>query len=290
MNMKSLSNVFKLCLIILGACADAVEELYHSHFVNDIKSYQGIILRRIVNSLKTMDQILSFSKDPISAYSLLRTIADSICAYCFIYENENTDEVEFRHFLFLFDGCSQFANTFPSALINNDCTEKAEYNIYQTEKGQERTDLVNFQKQLLLFIKNNKIVLTSPKETEDIVKNRDWKYRCFLPYLKKDSYSWHDIYRIAGADDNLVNFLSAFLSQYVHGLFFSNTKNPNSKVHYILIYDVGITLERRLISAIKKCFKDDNVDTLMLKHIDLKKLNDLEIDRNCILSYFRDTI
>ena len=288
--MKSLSSLFKTNLFVLETYVVAIEQLHNSCNVNEIKSYQGIILRRIVNSLKTMDQMLAFSKDPISAYSLLRTIADSICAYCFIYENENIDEVEFRHFLFLLDGCSQFVNAFPAVLINNEQLEKTEYEINQTEISQERTNLVDFQKQLLLYIQNTPIVLTMPKETEEIIRNRDWKYRSILPYLKKDSFSWLNIYEKAGADVNFVNILSTFLSQYVHGLFLSNTKNPSSKVHYTLIYDVAITLERRLISAIIKCFKEDNVETLMLNHIDLNKMADLDIDRKSLLSYFRDKI
>lgn len=288
--MNSLSSVFKTYLFVLETYVDTIEQLHHSNNANEIKSYQGIILRRVVNSLKTLDQMLFFSKDPISAYSLLRTIADSICAYCFIYENDNSDEIEFRHYLYLLDGSSLFTNAFPSALTNNELIEETGDKIDQMVTGQEKTNLVDFQKQLLIYIQNTHIVLTSSKETENIIRNRDWKYRYILSYTKKESYSWHDIYEKAGADENLVNFLSVFLSQYVHGLFFSNTKNPNSKVHYFLIYDVAITLERRLISAINKCFKEDNIDTLMLNHIDLKKMNDLDIDRNSVLSYLRKTI
>ena len=64
-NMKSLGSAFRTYLFILEAFVDSVEQLYHSNNVNDIKSYQSIILRRIVNSLKTLDRVLVISKDPI---------------------------------------------------------------------------------------------------------------------------------------------------------------------------------------------------------------------------------
>lgn len=275
MDNKSLKSVFNIYMSILETYIDCIGELYHSCFVNDVKSYQTIMLKRVVKSLKTLNQVLGVSKDPISAYTLLRTIADSVCSYCFIYENESKEEVEFRHYLFLLDGCSQFVNAFPSSFTNSELIEETEEAINQMETDQEKTNLVTFQKHLLLYIKCTSVVSSSPKETEDIIRNRDWKYRDVVHYLKKESYSWQDIYEKAGADYNMMNFFSVFLSQYVHGLFLSNTKNPNLKIHYNLIYDVAITLERRLISAIKNCFKEDNIDLLMLKHIDLNKINDI---------------
>ena len=287
MKEKSLSSIFRLYLFILESCVNVVKELHHSHFANDIKSYQTIILNRIVNSLNTLDQILEASKDPISGYCLLRTIADSICSYCFIYENDNGDEVEFRHFLFLLDGCSQFVNTFPSSLSNNELIDEKDKNKNRIVIEQERTDLNDFQQNTLAFLQNTHMVLTLPNDTERIIQNCDWKYREVISYSKRDSYNWQDIYEKAGCDETMVDFLSSLLSQYVHGLFFSNTNNPNSEVHYTLIFDVAITLERRLISAISKCFKEDNVNSLMFKKMDLVKFADLDIDGDSILSYFK---
>ena len=289
MKEKSLSSIFKLYLFILESCVDVVKELHHSHFANDIKSYQTIILNRIVKTLNTLNQILEVSKDPISGYCLLRTIADSICSYCFIYENDNGDEVEFRHFLFLLDGCSQFVNTFPSSLSNNELIDEKDKYKNRIVIEQERTDLNDFQQNTFAFLHNTHMVLTLPNDTERIIQNCDWKYREIITYSKKDSYNWQDIYEKAGCDVTMVNFLSSLLSQYVHGLFFSNTNNPNSEVHYTLIFDVAITLERRLISAIKNCFKEDNVDILMFKKMDLDKFADIDIDRDSALSYFKTT-
>lgn len=283
--VESLSSIFRLYLFILESCVDVVKELHHSHFANDIKSYQTIILNRIVKTLNTLKQILEVSKDPISGYCLLRTIADSICSYCFIYENDNCDEVEFRHFLFLLDGCSQFVNTFPYSLNNNELIDEKDQNKKSIVIEQERVDLNDFQQKALVFLHNSRMVLTLPNDTDSIIRNCDWKYREIISYSKKDSYNWQDIYEKAGCDITMVNFLSSLLSQYVHGLFFSNTNNPNSEVHYTLIFDIAITLERRLISAINNCFKEDNVDILMLKQMDMEKLGDLDIDRDSIFTY-----
>jgi len=286
---NTLSDIFRLYLLILESYVDVVVELHHSHFANDIKSYQTIILSRIVKTLKTLNQILVVSKDPVSSYCLLRTIADSICSYCFIYENENNDEVEFRHFLFLLDGCSQFVNTFPSALSNNELIDGKDQNVNRIVIEQERTDLNDFLQETITFIHNTHIVLTSPYDTESIIRNCDWKYKDIISYSKRDSYNWQDIYKKAGCDVIMVIFLSSLLSQYVHGLFFSNTNNPNIEAHYTLIFDVAITLERRVVSAINKCFSEDNVEALMLKRIDVRRLNDLDISRDSIHSYLKTT-
>lgn len=290
MRENTLSNIFKLCLLFLESSVDVVQELHHSYFVNDIKSYQTLILNKIVKTLNTLNQILEISKDPISGYCLLRTIADSICSYCFIYENDNSDEVEFRHFLFLLDGCSQFVNTFPSALCNNELINEKEKNNNRIEFKQKINDLNDFQKNLKACIQKTHIVSTLPNDTENIIRNCDWKYREIISYSRRESYNWQDIYEKAGCDVTMVRFLSSLLSQYVHGLFFSNTNNPDLKAHYTLIFDVAITLERRLISAIIKCFKEDNVNDLMLQRMDLEKFADLDIDRDRIISYLNPLV
>lgn len=284
-NMKSLGSAFRTYLFILEAYVDAVEQLYHSNNANDIKSYQGIILRRIVNSLKTLDQVLVFSKDPISGYSLLRTIVDSICAYCFIYDNDNNDEMEFRHYLYLLDGCSQFVNAFPLTLKNNELIEKSEEGKISNELDQEKTNLVVFHNNLFDYLFNSNIVCHSKSEADIIIKRHDWKYRTILHYSEKESYNWRDIYDKVGCDSFMVNFFSTFLSQYVHGLFLSNTKNPNTSVHYSLIYDIVTSLEKRLILAILQCFKEDNIRKRILHHIDLDKMRESDIDIENILSF-----
>ena len=151
--MKSLNSKFKLYLVILEACLETIREFHHSQYANDIKSYQTIILSRIVKSLGTIIQILEASKDPISGYCLLRTIADSVCTYCFIYENDNNKEVELRHYLYLLDGCSQFVNAFSSVLNNGKLKEEIEKDNNQIA-DQEKTDLIDFQKELMIYLNN----------------------------------------------------------------------------------------------------------------------------------------
>lgn len=281
-----MSSVFKLYLFILETYVDTVNDLYHSHYANEIKSYQGIILRRIVNTYKTLNQIMEVSQDPFSGYSLLRTIADSICTYCFIYDNDNSDEVEFRHFLFLLDGCSQFVNKFHLVINKNELIEEKERNNIEIQFEQEKSDINDFHQRLLVFLQNTHIVMKFPSETESIIRNRDWKYRTIISYSRKKSYSWQDIYKKAGCDVFSANFLSAYLSQYVHGLFLSNSKNPDTKVHYPLIYDFATSLEQRLISAILNCYKEDNIEKIFFSNIDLGKMHESDIDIEKIISYF----
>lgn len=286
--IKSLGSVFRTYLFILEAYVDAVEHLHHSNNANEIKSYQVIILRRIVSSLNTLDQVLVISNDPISGYSLLRTIADSICAYCFIYENDNNDEVEFRHFLYLLDGCFQFINVFPSALSNKGLLEESEDKVINKELDYENINLNEFKKNIFDYLYNTNIANISKVDTEAIINRRDWKYRTISHYSLKDSYTWRDIYEKAGCDSFIVDFFSTLLSQYVHGLFLSNTKNPNSSVHYSLIYDIAISLEKRIILAIHNCFREDDIKKRSLNHMDLSKFNKMDIDKSCVISYLKD--
>ena len=149
MEKNSLNSVFKLYFVILEACVSTIKELYHSHNANDIKSYQAIMINRIAKSFGTMIDILEVSNDPITGYCLLRTITDSVYTYCFIYDNDNNEEVEFRHYLYLLDGCSQFAKTFSSVFNNNIVIEEDDEENLCKSVDQEKTDMNDFQKQLI---------------------------------------------------------------------------------------------------------------------------------------------
>ena len=126
-------SLFLTNLLILEGSIKVIERKHHSNDVSDIKSYQVIILKRIVKSLSTIEFVLNKEVDPMSAYGILRMIIDSICIYCFIYEKEDKDEVEFRHYLYLLDGCSQYNKLTSSMEIKNEIDKKSEDNLQKNK-------------------------------------------------------------------------------------------------------------------------------------------------------------
>ena len=78
----SYKSPFLLNLLTLEGCIKVIERKHHSNDLSDIKSYQVIILKRIVKSLLTIENVLSKEFNPMSAYGILRMIIDSISIYC----------------------------------------------------------------------------------------------------------------------------------------------------------------------------------------------------------------
>lgn len=267
-------SVFIVYLTFLKTLIDILEDKYHSDEVNDIKSYQVIILKRIYQSTSTLEVILSQCEDPISSYGLLRVIVDSICSYCFIYDNDDKVEVEFRHYLYLLDGCTKYNELCQREFSNDLSHSKSDNKQYEIETQQTNKEMIIFQDCIKKILFKHCYMSKFPIMTDKIINAKEWKYKCIDCKENYEYYNWRELYEKVGCDKNMSDFILSFLSQFVHGLFLSNTKNPNSIVHYSLIYNMLIILLKKLINVLFKIFKEDDVSILFIKKIEYDKIAD----------------
>lgn len=259
-------SLFLTNLLILEGSIKVIERKHHSKDVSDIKSYQVIILKRIVKSLSTIEFVLNKEVDSMSAYGILRMIIDSICIYCFIYEKEDKDEVEFRHYLYLLDGCSQYNKLISSLEMKNEIEKKSEDNLQKNN-----CDLKSLQCGIENALSSHNYSKKYGKEAGKIIKSANWKYK-LIGGKGENKYNWEDLYKEIGYDCDLSKLLSNYLSQYVHGLFMSNTMNPQAKSHFHIIYSLLAEFTRRLIRSLNRTFGEENI------------LENLEIDSQKLLN------
>ena len=273
-------SLFLTNLLILEGSIKVIERKHHSNDVSDIKSYQVIILKRIVKSLSTIEFVLNKEVDSMSAYGILRMIIDSICIYCFIYEKEDKDEVEFRHYLYLLDGCSQYNKLISSLEMKNEIEKKSEDNLQKNN-----CDLKSLQCGIENALSSHNYSKKYGKEAGKIVKSANWKYK-LIGGEGENKYNWEELYKEIGYDYELSKLLSNYLSQYVHGLFMSNTMNPQAKSHHHLIYMLLVQFTRRLIRSLNKTFAEENI--LENLEVDSKKLLNSEIDFRDVGQYLKN--
>ena len=271
---------FLIYLLILEGCLKVIERKHHSNNVSDIKSYQVIMLKRIVKSLSTIEFVLNKEVDSMSAYGILRMIIDSICIYCFIYEKEDKDEVEFRHYLYLLDGCSQYNKLIFSLEMKNEIEKKSEDNLQKNN-----CDLKSLQCGIENALRIHNYSKKYGKEAERIIKSANWKY-IIIGGEGDNKYKWEDLYREFGYDCDFSKFLSNYLSQYVHGLLMSNTMNPQAKAHHHLIYMLLVQVTCRLIRSLNKTFVEEKI--LESIEIDSQKLLNSGIDFRDVGQYLKN--
>ena len=281
----SKKSIFEFYMIIFKTSIDVLEENYHSDEANDIKSYQVIILKRIYTSMSTLEVMLSQCQDPISSYGLLRVIVDSICAYCFIYDNDDKVEVEFRHYLYMLDGCANFTEL--CKILDNDYSNSnIENSQYIIESKHSQGVMQNLQNGIIKRLCNHYYMSRYPTYAYSIIKKKEWKYKSINSDINKNNYDWRELYEKVGCDTKMSNYILKYLSQYVHGLFLSNTINTNQTIHYSIIYETLLTMIKNLIRVIFKIFKEDNICNKTISKIDIDKFaNNETIYNGELLNY-----
>lgn len=286
-----LKDVFNVYLIIIQASIGYLKEKYSSDNVDDIKSYQVIILNRILQSMSTIEVILSHIKDPISSYGLLRMIIDSICSYCFIYDNDNIEEVKFRHYLYLLDGCSRYNELCTVDITDNTIKPESDNNKYTEAQKQTSGIMNNFQDGIRELLNKHPYKTENSFVAEKIIKAKEWKYKTIDSDDSKNYYDWQGLYEKVGCSNQMSRFISKFLSQYVHGLFLSNTRNPTAVVHYQLIYGVLVTFIEKMVNVVFRVFNEDNLFDKTMEKIDFCDIvNNESLQRGEILNYLVERV
>ena len=278
----SYKNPFMVYLLILEGCIKAIEKAHHSNDVSDIKSYQVIILKRLFKSLSTIEFVLSKESDYISAYGILRMIIDSICTYCFIYDRDDKEEVEFRHYLYLLDGCSKYNKLVSVLKMENEIEKTAEEDLQQN-----KCDLKKLQQGIENALKNHNYSKVYGDDVAKIIHYANWKY-ITIEGKGENKYKWERLYEEIGCDNKYAKFISNYLSQYIHGLFLSNTLNPQAESHHFLIYSTLVHFERRLIHSIFRIYTEDHISEKFLQEIDSKKILNNRIDIHEVLKYLKE--
>lgn len=282
MDTKNICKITVLYMFIIEGCIKAIAKSHHSNNVCDIKSYQVIILKRICQSLSTINNLLSKEPDPISAYGILRMIIDSICTYCFIYDRDDKEEVEFRHYLYLLDGCSQYKELASVLKTENEIEKTAEEDLQQN-----KCYLKKLQQGIENALKNHNYSKVYGDDVARIIRYANWKY-ITIEGKGENKYKWERLYEEIGCDNKYAKFISNYLSQYIHGLFLSNTLNPQAESHHFLIYSTLVHFERRLIHSIFRIYTEDHISEKFLQEIDSQKIINSGIDFCAVSEYLKE--
>lgn len=215
---------------------EALSKKYPNASLEDPHHYETIILKKIVHMFHSLDLLAIDGKDEVSSRCILRGILDSVTTYCFIYEREDEDEIMFRHYLCILDSYNS----------NKNCC------VMYSDAPIVEPLLDDIIKQTKEKLQNHPFYKREPSVVEKLINNRNWKYKSLED---TNSMSYKEMYKTIGIKDDLATYYSEYLSQFVHGLCFSNRITSNMEN---VLYD-SIPIADRMVQSIHGIFHENQL-------------------------------
>ena len=211
---------------MMDSFGDYLSEKYpDSNSIEDTKHYQTIIINKIVRMFHSLELLTKNTLDEVSARCVLRSILDSVKTYCFIYQRADEQDLLVRHYLYALDGWKEY---YKSVL---GITEKNE--VHYKEESLCNHVIKDIEDKLYLhpFYKQDSFV------AKKIIQNARWNYESLQ---NPRSIKYREMYSLVGYNSNLKEYFHGYLSQFAHGLCFSN-KGTNSEALKNVMYERNCT-------------------------------------------------
>lgn len=240
--IKVNETIFQFYLAMMDSFKDFLSEKYSkSNSIEDTKHYQTIIIGKIVRMFHSLDFLTSKTTDEVSARCVLRCIIDSVTTYCFIYQRNDSNEVIFRHFLYCLDGWRVYKNSVMPISEDNEYKKKEEslcdYAIKQIEEK----------------LYHHPYYMELKDKVDTIIQKANWKYESLQ---NPGELKFWEMYTSVGFNSGSTEYYQKYLSQFVHGLGFSNKPFEDSELIKRIMYE-SIPIADKFIQAIFQNFHDN---------------------------------
>lgn len=235
-------TIFKFYLTLMGSFSEYLSHKYVENSSENTDHYRTVVIQKIVRMFHTLEMLAKENRDEASARCVLRGILDSVAIYCFIYERGDENDMLFRYYLYALDGLKSYERHVVNGIMEKDSDGKL-HEFYCTE----------FIKQLEYKLSTHPYSKLGDENVEKIIQNANWRYESLQKPKKVD---FKMMYERLGFDNKIANYYQSYLSQYAHGLFFSNTSAFNSEHFQIVLYE-SILLADRMVGALFNTFPKD---------------------------------
>lgn len=216
-------GLFELAYCELDYISNELQKIYKSPYISDLNSYILFAIRKMLDSWQSIHLLCEDRIDVSSLVTLSRMIVDNYTILHFIHINSKTiEERELRHYLYVLDGVEnriKELRKFPSLTFDLNYIEQTEIDqLAQQIETTMQSDL-KAKDQLLKKIRNNPLCNV---DMENIIQRRNWKYKKLNNTIKGNRFSWLELYQQAGIKNSVSQFISGYMSEFVHGLCMSN--------------------------------------------------------------------
>lgn len=216
--------------------------------IDDIDCIAMQMASKILKSLRTLVSVCTTNSDYASACALLRMVADNISVYNLIYANNDSTELEYRHYLYVLDGLSVRESLMKNEIEDNGNISREDLeNLKQQYSNTRSSDLSS--KDFCINKLNKHIYATQyPQFHKQSIFNKNWKFKNKIGVANdkkvktENQYSWKELYSLLNLNEDIVSFFSSFLSQHIHGLILSNINTNEEQCDFEPIISIAISL------------------------------------------------
>lgn len=180
--------------------------------------------------------------DEVSARCVLRGILDSVTTYSFIYQRMDVNDMLFRHYLYALDGWREYKKSVIPISEENEYKYKEDYACdYVIKQFEEK-------------LREHSYYAECSTTVESLIQNANWKYESLQ---NPRSLKYWEMYALVGFNSSLIVYFQGYLSQFAHGLCFSN-KQTSSEILQSVLYE-SIILADKFIQAISQTFDNQEM-------------------------------
>lgn len=241
--IKANYTIFQFYLAMMDFFGKYLSEKYQkSASIEDTKHYQTVIIMKIVQMFHSLELLTKNTLDEVSARCILRGILDSVITYSFIYQRADVNNMLFRHYLFALDGWREYKKSVIPISEENEYKYKEDYACdYVIKQIEEK-------------LREHSYYAECSTTIESLIQNANWKYES-LQNLRSLKY-W-EMYAFVGFSSSLIDYFQGYLSQFAHGLCFSN-KQTSSEILKSVLYE-SIIIARKFVQTICHTFNDQEM-------------------------------
>lgn len=190
------------------------------------------------------------------------------CDNLTLFDASNCTQIKtIGNYAFVLDGVEnriKELRKFPSLTFDLNYIEQTEIDqLAQQIETTMQSDL-KAKDQLLKKIRNNPLCNV---DMENIIQRRNWKYKKLNNTIKGNRFSWLELYQQAGIKNSVSQFISGYMSEFVHGLCMSNIAYNTPPFEKGQILNINTVFINKTTDIIKKLFQND----LAKNDIDIRK-------------------
>lgn len=263
--IKANTTIFHFYLAMMDSLRDYLSEKYPDrNSIEDTKHYQTIIIKKIVRMFHSLELLTKNTLDEVSTRCVLRGILDSVTTYCFIYQRADEEDLLFRHYLYALDGWIVYNKSVLGI------SEKNEFRF------KEECLCNHVMEQIKEKLYHHPFYAQDCSVTKKIIQDARWNYESLQ---NPRSIKYWEMYSLVGFNSSLTEYFQGYLSQFAHGLCFSN-KKTNPEILKTVMHE-SIIIAGKFIQTILQTFHDKVIMNHFLCSDTLQKLyasKDLNFD------------
>ena len=233
----------------------ALSARYANESVLDERSFLLRSIIRMTNLMRSVHVLFTIRPDRAAMLILTRSIIDINATICFLFDFvKDRDERELRLLLFYLDGVRTRLKISdePRPVRDSDYISEEEYESTMERMEKTKEGDLSAMKDLEKRIQESPLYSTMHPL---IFQKAVWKYK---KIDSRETYSWIELYEIAGGENKLALFEQEFLSHYVHGVAIADIQYPTiNEINPVFALNISCAILNHLDSIIKKWFPND---------------------------------